>query len=149
MHMRIIAASIFAISNIVIAGQVIGISDGDTLTILENNKPIKIRLANIDAPEKRQPFGTISRQSLSDLCFGKNAQYDIQAIDRYRRTVAVVRCAGIEANRAQVELGMAWVYKKYNKDASLPSVEAEARAAQRGLWKDAAPVPPWEFRRKK
>lgn len=76
------------------AHQVIKIADGDTLTLLVDERPLKIRLANIDAPEKRQAFGTRSRQSLSDLCWKQDATYEAQTIDRYGRTVAIVTCAG-------------------------------------------------------
>ncbi len=89
------------------ADQVVGIADGDTLTVLHDQKPLKIRLANIDAPEKKQAFGQRSRQSLSDMCYRKDATYNVQNIDRYGRTVAVVTCAGVEVNRAQVERGLA------------------------------------------
>lgn len=82
------------------AHQVIGVSDGDTLTLLVDRKPLKVPLANIDAPEKAQAFGNVSRQSLSALCFGKEATYQAQDVDRYGRTVAVVMCAGVDANRA-------------------------------------------------
>jgi micrococcal nuclease len=128
------------------AHQVIGISDGDTLTLLVDRKPLKIRLANVDAPEKKQAFGERSKQSLSDLCFGKDATYKVQDIDRYGRTVAVVTCAGVQVNRAQVERGMAWVYAKYNKDRALPAVQTQAKLKRVGLWADKSPVPPWEFR---
>lgn len=131
------------------AALVIGITDGDTLTILENNQPIKVRLANIDAPEKKQPFGQQARQSLSDLCFGKDAQVRPQNKDRYGRTVAIVVCEGIEANREQVVRGMAWTYSKYNKDAGLPAIEASAQAKHTGLWADKEQVPPWEWRHRK
>jgi micrococcal nuclease len=128
------------------AAQVIGVSDGDTLTVLEDRKPVKIRLANIDAPEKAQPFGQRSKQSLSDMCFGKDATYQVQTKDRYGRTVARVTCDGVDANVAQVERGMAWVYPKYNKDPSLPALEEASRLDQRGLWRDPSPVAPWEWR---
>jgi micrococcal nuclease len=128
------------------AHKVIGISDGDTMTLLVNGQPLKIRLANIDAPEKAQAFGQRSKQSLSDICWGKDATYGAQTIDKYGRTVAVVRCGGVEANRAQVERGMAWVYDKYNLDANLPTLQEAARNAQRGLWADKSPIAPWEFR---
>ena len=131
------------------AHKVIGIADGDTLTLLVDEKPLKIRLANIDAPEKAQAFGERSKQSLFDLCFRTDATYQEQDIDRYGRTVAVVTCAGIEANRAQVKLGMAWVYAKYNKDLPLSGFEAVAKRERRGLWADTQPIPPWEFRRTK
>lgn len=129
------------------AHKVIGIADGDTLTLLVEAKPLKIRLANIDAPEKAQAFGERSKQSLSDLCWGKDATYKVQDVDRYGRTVAVVTCGDIEVNRAQIERGLAWVYPKYNQDLSLPGLEAMARRDRRGLWADAEPVAPWEFRR--
>ena len=127
---------------------VVSIADGDTLTVLEDRKQVKIRLANIDAPEKKQAFGERSRQSLADLCFRKDATYQTQTIDRYKRIVAVVTCDGVEANRAQVERGMAWVYERYNKDSRLPAVQEQAKSAGHGLWADPAPVPPWEWRRK-
>lgn len=130
------------------AYKVIGVADGDTLTVLVDSRPVKLRLANVDAPEKRQPFGQRARQSLSDLCWNKDAQYEKQDTDRYGRTVAVVTCGGVKVNRAQVERGLAWVYPKYNKDGSLPALEEQARAERRGLWKDRDPVAPWEFRKK-
>jgi micrococcal nuclease len=129
------------------AHQVIGIADGDTLTLLVDQKPLKVRLANIDAPEKAQAFGQRSKQSLSDLCWKKDADYRVQDVDRYGRTVAVVTCNGVDVNRAQVERGFAWVYKKYNKDRALSALQDQAREGRRGLWADAEPVPPWEFRR--
>ncbi|MES2024330.1 MAG: thermonuclease family protein [Pseudomonadota bacterium] len=131
------------------AHQVIGIADGDTLTLLVDQKPVKIRLANIDAPEKKQPFGQRSKESLSNLCWGKNAEYVTQSIDRYKRVVALVYCDGAEVNKAQVAAGMAWTYPKYNKDAALPAMEQDARLTGLGLWADVAPVPPWEWRNTK
>lgn len=129
------------------AGQVVAIADGDTLTVLEGREQIKVRLANIDAPEKKQPFGQRSRQSLADLCFRKQATLQVQDVDRYGRTVAVVVCDGIEANREQVARGLAWTYVKYNKDLTLPAIQESAREAKLGLWRDQQPVPPWEWRR--
>lgn len=129
------------------AHKVISIFDGDTLALLVEQKPLKIRLANVDAPEKAQPFGERSKQSLFDLCWGKDANYKAQDVDRYGQTVAVVTCGGVEVHRAQVERGMAWVYHRYNQDLTLPGLEAMARRDRRGLWVDAQPVSPWEFRR--
>lgn len=128
------------------AHKVIGISGGDTLTLLVDNQPLKIKLANIEAPEKEQAFGKHSKQSLSELCWGKDASYKEQDIDRHGRIVAVVKCDGVEASSAQVERGMAWVYPKFSKDLTLPGLEAIARRDRRGLWFDTEPVPPWEFR---
>jgi micrococcal nuclease len=129
------------------AYQVIGIHDGDTMTLLVDKKPLKIRLANIDAPELRQPFGQRSKQALSDLCWGTDAEYEPQTIDRYGRTVAVVYCNGQESNRYQVTQGMAWVYRKYNKDWRLWALEQTAKEIKAGLWADKEPVPPWEWRK--
>ncbi|WON72900.1 thermonuclease family protein [Nitrosospira sp. Is2] len=126
---------------------VIGISDGDTLTVLnENKQQIKIRLAEIDAPEARQPFGTNSKQSLSELCFGKQAQIKPRAKDRYGRTVARVICDGVDANAEQVNRGMAWVYRKYAKDHNLYVLQHDAKVAGRGLWSEPSPMPPWKWR---
>lgn len=130
------------------AAEVISIADGDTLTVLEDRKQVKIRLANIDAPERKQAFGNRSRQALAALCFRKQATYEVQDSDRYGRIVAVVTCNGVNANRHQVETGMAWVYTRYNKDKTLPDLQQQAKQARRGLWRDADPVPPWEFRKK-
>jgi micrococcal nuclease len=142
----ILAGLLIMVSNAALAHQVIGIADGDTLTLLVKRKPLKIRLADIDAPEKRQAFGLAARQSLASLCRGRDATYVVRNADRYGRMVARVTCAGLDVNRAQVERGMAWVYTQYNSDPSLPAVQAAARLARRGLWADPAPVPPWEFR---
>lgn len=126
--------------------KVIGIADGDTLTVLKDKKKVKIRLGGIDAPERKQAFGNRSKESLEELCAGKQASYQTQDIDRYGRVVAQVTCEGRDANRLQVERGLAWVYVQYNKDAALPSLEAQARNERRGLWADARPVAPWKWR---
>jgi micrococcal nuclease len=131
-------------------GLVVGVSDGDTLTLLTPEKQqVKVRLAEIDAPEKSQPFGQRSKQSLSALCYDKQAQLRIVDMDRYGRAVARVTCDGTDANASQVKAGMAHVYPKYAKDPALFALQDEARAAKRGLWADPAPIPPWEFRKKK
>lgn len=130
------------------AYKVIGIADGDTLTLLVGGKPLKIRLANIDAPESKQPYGQRAKQHLSALCFRKDATYRSQGKDRYGRTVGIVYCDGIEANRAQVEHGMAWVSDRYNRDPSLLQLQEDAREMKRGLWNDPSPVPPWKWRKR-
>lgn len=128
------------------AHKIVGIADGDTVTILVVDRPLKVKLANIDAPDKGQPFWRESKQSLAELCAGKDAEYREQDIDGHGNPVAIVMCDGIEVNRAQVERGMAWVSQRQNKDLMLPAVEAAARRERKGLWQDAAPVPPWEYR---
>jgi micrococcal nuclease len=146
---RLIFLIVFAQSLPIYAAQVIRIADGDTLTVLEGHRQVKIRLANIDAPEKRQAYGNRSRQNLAALCFRKDATYEIQDKDHYGRVVAVVTCNGVNVNRHQVETGMAWVYRKHNMDISLLTLEQEAREMRRGLWADSDPSPPWDFRKKK
>lgn len=131
-----------------LVGQVISISDGDTITVLVNREQVKVRLVEIDAPEKVQAFGNRSKQSLSDMCFDKEAQVQDKGKDRYGRTLGRVYCNGTDANAEQIRQGMAWVYDKYVTDHSLYRLQDEARAAKRGLWADPNPVPPWEWRRK-
>lgn len=127
---------------------VIAISDGDTLTLLTFNKEqIKVRLAEIDAPEKTQPFGTKSKESLSEICHGKQAEVQRVTEDRWRRLIAHVKCEGTDAGPEQVRRGMAWVYRAFSDSPKLLQLEAEAMAARKGLWADPNPVPPWQFRR--
>lgn len=129
----------------------IAISDGDTLRVKcpQTTEPVKVRLAQIDAPEKRQPFGQRSKQSLSELCFDKPTTIQTVSIDRYGRTVAQVTCDGVDANREQVKRGMAWVYDQYVTDRTFYTAQNNAKAARAGLWADAAPVPPWIWRKTK
>ena len=112
---------------------IVGISDGDTLTARCDQQTVKIRLAEIDAPEKAQPFGARSKEHLSDLCFDVEAEVYPQTTDRYGRTVARVTCDGVDASAEQVRSGMAWVYDKYVRDKSLYAVQDDAKAARRGL----------------
>lgn len=131
---------------------VVAISDGDTLKARCGEpgayQEVKVRLAEIDAPEKKQPFGERSRQHLAGLCFQKQAVIRPQTKDRYGRTVARVECAGADANAAQVRAGMAWAYTKYLTDPEIKRLEAAAKAAGVGLWQDRDPVAPWEWRHK-
>lgn len=132
-----------------ISGRVVSVADGDTLTILTTEKTeIKIRLAAIDAPEKAMPFGQQSKQSLSELCFRKQATAETVDIDRYGRTVAAITCEGVLANDAQVKNGLAWVYRKHSKGFEhLFPLEDAAKASGIGLWADKGPTPPWEWRK--
>lgn len=128
-------------------GRVVAVADGDTLTLaVDGNEPIHIRLAGIDAPEHDQPFGQRSKQSLAELAFGKTASVAVSKIDDYGRRIGVVTVAGVDVEAEQVRRGLAWVYRHYGDDARLLALEAEAKAARRGLWADANPMPPWEWR---
>lgn len=134
-----------------IVGLVVAIADGDTLTVLNGDfQQVKVRLAEIDAPEKKQPFGARSRQSLGELCHEKRAEVRVTDVDRrYKRIVGRVSCAGVDANAAQVRRGMAWVYDRYAQDKTLYRLQDEARAAGLGLWADRDPVAPWDWRRRR
>lgn len=127
---------------------VVAIADGDTLTCLTDDKrQVKVRLAEIDAPEKKQAFGARSRQSLAELCHERRASVQVVTTDRYGRTVGRVMCAGTDANAEQIRRGFAWVYDRYVTDRSLYALQDEARAAGRGLWVEPEPVRPWEWRK--
>ena len=136
---------------------VVGISDGDTLTArcptedaAHPYQQIKVRLAGIDAPEKRQAYGERSRQHLAGLCFKQQARLTVRTTDRYGRSVADVECKGQDAGKELVRAGMAWHYRQYGtQHMHLASIEADARARRVGLWVDREPVAPWEFRRKR
>ena len=131
-----------------VLGRVVAVQDGDTLTVLVERREVKVRLVDIDAPELRQPFGTRSRQSLAEMCFGKTASLDVRGQDRYKRTIAQVTCAGTDANAEQVRRGYAWTYTRYARpDSPLHFLQIQAQTANRGLWSDPAAVPPWEWRR--
>jgi len=108
-----------------------------------------VRLAEIDAPEKRQPFGQRSRQHLAGLCFQVTANVQPVNRDRYGRTVAHVECLGTDAGTAQVPAGMAWVFDRYATDRSLYVEQDAARAAKAGLWSDTEPVAPRDWRKVK
>lgn len=131
-------------------GNVVGVADGDTITVLDINKiQYKVRLAEIDAPEKAQAFGYRSKQSLSDLVYGKEVRVIEQGKDKYKRIIGRIYQGDVDANAEQVKQGMAWVYRKYSKDESLLPLEAEAIESRLGLWADDEPMPPWVWRRSK
>ena len=130
----VLLASISTAQAEIIIGTVVGVADGDTLTVFNHDKQeVKMRLAEIDSPEKRQAFGTRSKQSLSALCFVKYAEIIPQVKDLYKRTVAYVKRSGIDANTEQVKRGMAWAYTRYVKDHHLYVLQREAKGAKRGF----------------
>jgi len=139
-----------------ITGRVVGVADGDTITVLDARQvQHKIRLAGIDAPEKKQPFGNRSKESLSQLAFGKTVDVETIKRDRYGRQIGKVLVNGQDVNLLQVERGMAWFYRQYQREQSpndrrlYEAAEDAAKANKRGLWQDSAPVAPWESRRPK
>lgn len=133
----------------VLQGKVVRVLDGDTIEVLQGQKPVRVRLLNIDAPEKNQPFGRWSSDQLRRLVAGQSVTVSYTQTDRYGRVLGrVVTANGTEANRQQVLKGAAWVYDRYNTDNSLPALQREAQTQKRGLWVDGNPMPPWEWRHK-
>lgn len=144
----------WSVSAETVSGRVVGIADGDTVTVLDaSNTQWKIRLMGIDAPEKKMPFGQKSKEHLSNLVFNKQVSVEYSKRDKYGRTVGKIMVDGVDANLEQVRVGMAWHYKQYQKEqsrderVSYADTEEQARAGRRGLWVDADPTPPWDWRR--
>lgn len=147
----------FQVAAAELQGKVIRVADGDTLTILI--EPIKldmpVRLSGIDAPEKGMPFGQVSKQSLSDLAFGKQVVIEWGKKDKYGRLVGKVMVDGQDINIEQLRRGLAWHFKEYEGEQSPVDREAYANAeidaaqAKVGLWQDTNPVPPWTWRKSK
>jgi endonuclease YncB( thermonuclease family) len=133
-----------------VRGKVTGIKDGDTFEILIDRKPEVVRLAHIDCPERGQPFGKAAKQLASDLCFGKLVVVKEEGRrDRYGRMIATVSLKnGTVVNKELVRSGLAWHFIRYSDDKAYARLEREARAAKIGLWSEARPVPPWEWRKR-
>lgn len=131
-------------------GRVVGVHDGDTVTVLDASKhQVKVRLAEIDAPELGQPYGSRAKQALANLVNGKDVRVEAQAQDRYGRMVGRIYSNNVDVNAALVAQGAVWVYRQYAHDPALLRLEAQAQAAHRGLWALPASqrIPPWEWRR--
>lgn len=138
-----------------VTGRVVGITDGDTITVMDADKvQHKIRLAGIDAPERKQAFGNRSKESLSELAFDKTVEVETSKQDRYGRQIGKVLVNGRDINLVQVERGMAWFYRKYEREQSVEDRKLYAKAENfakvggHGLWRDVDPIAPWEFREK-
>jgi endonuclease YncB( thermonuclease family) len=135
-----------------LTGKVVGIQDGDTLTVwVDNGATTRIRLWGIDAPEKRQAYSNASKRYLSNLAYGKRVRLLVRDTDRYGRTVAeVILPDGRNANQEMVRAGYAWWFRKYApNDSVLERLEDEACKGKGGLWADPHAVPPWEYRKAK
>ena len=137
----------------IITGYVVSVADGDTITVLDaNRQQHKIRLAGIDAPEKKQAFGERSKQNLAARVFNKTVNVEWDKQDRYGRTVGKVMVNGVDANLEQIKAGLAWWYEKYRKEQSAEDqrryaeVEQQAKAMRVGLWRDPEPLAPWDWR---
>lgn len=139
-----------------LVGEVVGLADGDTVTVLDAQKTQhKIRLAGIDAPEKGMPWGQKSKEALSDRVYRRTVTVEWHKQDRYGRLIGKILVDGQDANLAQVADGMAWHYKDYAQEqtpddrARYAKAELDARSARRGLWAEPEPIPPWAWRKMK
>lgn len=137
----------------VIAGKVISVQDGDTITVLDaEHVNYRIRLSGIDAPEKGQAFGNVAREHLGALCAGRRITASCPKIDRYGRYVCTVWVGEIDLSLAQLRAGMAWHFKRYESEqgteerAAYAQAENDARVARLGLWQENNPIPPWQWR---
>lgn len=128
--------------------RVVGVADGDTITVLHRGAQVRVRLSGIDCPERGQPFSARAKQFTSEMVFGKTVTVRPFGTDRYRRAVAdVVLPDGRVLNRELVAAGLAWHYTRYSKDEVLARLEKEARGSRLGLWSEERAVAPWDFRR--
>jgi micrococcal nuclease len=129
--------------------KVIGIKDGDTIEILNiDNTTEVVRLLDIDCPEKGQPFEKAGKQFCADLCFGKQVKIVRKTKDRYGRILGTVYVDNkLCVNKALVQAGLAWHFKKYSQKEEYAVLENEARGKKVGLWQDAAPIAPWDWRK--
>ncbi len=132
-------------------GPVVSVLDGDTIEVLHNQHPERIRLSGIDCPEKGQAFGKRAKQAASELVYGKEVTLQTHGKDRYGRTIAdVLLLDGTNVNHTLVKDGWCWWYRKYAPgNTVLEGLENEAREARKGLWADPQPVPPWEWRKQR
>ena len=138
-----------------LTGMVVGISDGDTITVFVNKTPYKIRLAGIDAPESPQAFGQESKKHLSALVYKKPVTVLWDKKDRDGRTLGKVMIDGKDVCLEQIKAGLTWHYKRYASEqpaqdrADYAAAEDRAKGEWIGLWSDAQPTAPWDWRRKK
>ncbi len=130
-------------------GPVVSVLDGDTIEVLHNKHPERIRLNGIDCPEKGQAYGQRAKQAMSALAFGKEVTVQTHGHDKYSRTIGdVILPDGANVNHELVKQGWCWWYRKYAPgDTMLEKLEADAREVKAGLWKDPNPIPPWVFRK--
>lgn len=133
--------SLFAFS-----AKVVKISDGDTITILQNKEQTKVRLYGIDSPEKKQDYGRKSKQFLASLIAGQVVEVEPKGKDRYKRTLGIIHFKEQDINAQMVLNGYAWAYVKYSR--IYVNQEKLARENKRGLWQSSDPTPPWEWRKR-
>lgn len=140
----------------VLVARVVGISDGDTIAVLDStNTQYKVRLSGIDAPEKAQAFGNKSKQSLSDMVYDREVTVFWDKEDRYKRLVGKVMINSVDVNLQQLNKGLAWHYKKYQSEQPVSDrrvyadAEDNARRSRVGLWVEPTAIAPWDWRKLK
>lgn len=127
--------------------KVLAVMDGDTVFVKSGPFKAKLRLVNIDAPEKDQPFGKESQESLQSLIGGKVIHVESKAVDKFGRTIAVISIGDINVNEEQVRRGMAWAYSRSREGRAYARLQSEAQLAKRGLWQQANPQQPSQWRK--
>lgn len=144
----VVALAILGSASSPYSAKVIGVADGDTLTVLRDDRTqVRIRLWGVDAPESGQDWGDRSRRRLVETIIGKTVRVEPVETDRYGRTVARIRLGDVDVGTSQVRDGMAWWYRRYAPaDTELARAESESRKASRGLWSSSNPVAPWDWR---
>ncbi|MFX0200085.1 MAG: thermonuclease family protein [Candidatus Hodarchaeota archaeon] len=145
----LLSIPLFPLAADTFTGKVVGVSDGDPIKVMRQDRAVKVRLHGIDCPEKKQPYGTRAKQYTSHMAFGNEVTVRVKTTDRYGRIVGeVILPDGTSLNKELVFVGLAWWYRKYApNDRTLKALEAGARAEKKGLWADKNPIPPWEWRR--
>lgn len=129
-------------------GLVTDVTDGDTITVRNGQSEEKVRLADIDCPEKKQEFGSEAKKFCTDLCIGKTVQVQGKERDQNKRLLATVYLSdGTNLNEELVKAGMAWCYRPHCKDSHLLIVERYARDSHIGIWRHSNPIAPWEWRK--
>jgi micrococcal nuclease len=139
------------VSSQTLEGKVVGITDGDTFKLLVQDSILhRIRVANIDCPEKKQPFSAKAKQFTSDAIFGKTIKVKVLSTDRYGRYIGVTTYNdSLILNRELLKNGLAWHFVRYSNDMTLEELELTARKKKIGLWQEENPIPPWEWRANK
>ena len=127
----------------------IAITDGDSLKGIYKNELIKIRLAEIDAPELKQAFGIESKNCLKRLIKQSDSKvfFKFKEKDRYDRHVGWIYSEDLDINLEMVKKGCAWVYDRYVKRKVLFKHQDNARENNIGLWKNSEAIAPWKWRR--
>lgn len=132
-------------------GKVVRVMDGDTIEVMKNGEPARIRFYGIDCPEKNQAFGQKAKQFVSALIFGEEVEIRHKGRDRYGRIIGeIIMADGNNLNHELVRAGLAWWYERFSpEDTDLENLEKQAQDTKTGLWSEENPIPPWDWRKGK